>query len=427
MALRAIATAALAAFCAACSKPTPTPPTVNPGDPVTVTGRENLAWSQGASSLADLQSVGYYIYIDGQKQAYGGVTCRDSAAAGSFICQAPLPKMNPGMRALQLTSFFVTTPDTESAKSGTLQLNVQGIVVGATETINSSQPHASSAPAAPAKPVAWPASLRKVADGLDRPVDLAVTPDSRLWIAERSGRVRVVRDGTLVPDAAMTLDRRLIDSLVSLAADPHFATNHFMFAIYTERSQSGHSFVIARFREAADTLADRVVILDNVPASADARASLRFGPDGKLYAAFDDGGDPRRAEDQASFNGKVLRLNADGTTPDDAPRKSPIVSAGPASPRGMAWHPATSHLWLADAFAVGDIRWGSSPESVAVLQDDLLVATETGLTRAQIERTNAPRLGAIRELVRNVPIRAVAAAPDGTLYVATDTAIGRLQ
>jgi hypothetical protein len=426
-ALRAIAITALTAFCAACSKPTPSPPTVNPGDPVTVTGHENLACDQGASSLAELDGVGHYIYVNGQKQPYGGVACRAGATAGSFICQAPLPKMNPGTRSLQLTSFYQTTPDNESEKSGSLQLIVQGIVGGATEMINSGEPHSSVPSTASLKADAWPTGLLKVADGLDRPSDLAFTPDSRLWIAEQNGRVRVVRDGTLVPDAALTLDHRLTDRLVSVTADPHFATNHFMFAIYTERSRSGHSFVIARFREAADTLADRIVILDNVPASPDARATLRFGLDGKLYAALDDGGDARLAEDPASFNGKVLRLNPDGTTPDDAPRKSPIASAGPASPRGLAWHRATARLWAADRFTVGGVRWTSSPESVAVLQDDLFVGSETGLTRAQIQRASAPRLGAIHDVLRNVSIRAVATAPDGAVYVATATAIGRLQ
>jgi glucose/arabinose dehydrogenase len=281
--------------------------------------------------------------------------------------------------------------------------------------------------AASATTTEWPAGLVKIADGLDHPSDLAITSDSRVWIAERAGRVRVVRDGALVRNPVLTLDRRLDESLVSLTPDPHFDMNHFMFAIYTERSRSGQSFVIARFREASDTLADRVIILDRVAASSNARASLRFGLDGKLYAAFDDGGSTSLAEDPASFNGKLLRLNADGTTPDDAPRKSPIVSAGAASPRGLAWHRATARLWAADTSTLGGIRWPSSIEAVAILNDDLLVASGMGLSRAHIQRGGTLSLGAVRDVLRNVSIRAAAAAPDGTIYVATDTAVGRLQ
>lgn len=415
----------LSVICAACSQNTPTPPTVNNG-PITVTGRENLSWDQAAASLAELDGVGYYIYIDGQKQSYSGVTCQAGTASGSFTCQAPLPKMNPGTRTLQLSSFYLTTPASESPKSGALQLIVQGIVAGVAGAIKTpDQP--SSMQSAGSTKAAWPAGLVKIADGLDRPSDLAVTSDSRVWIAERTGRVRVVHDGGLVQDPALTLDLRLEESLVALTPDPHFDTNQFMFAIYTERSRSGQSFVIARFREASDTLADRVIILDNIPASSDARAALRFGLDGKLYAAFDDGGSASLAQDPASFNGKLLRLNSDGTTPDDAPRKSPIMSAGPTSPRGLAWHRATARLWAADTFTVGGIRWPSALEAVAVLNDDLFVASETGLARAQIQRAGSPNLAGIRDVLRNVSIRAVATAPDGAVYVATDSAIGRLQ
>ncbi len=258
---------------------------------------------------------------------------------------------------------------------------------------------------------------------------LAFTPDSRLWIAERSGRIRVLRGGVIAAEPALTLDRRIKGgAVVSLAPDPHFASNHFLFAIYTERSRSGHlTFAIARYRETGDTLADRVVILDNVAASDDPRATLRFGPDGKLYAAFDEGGDARLVQDRASFNGKILRLNPDGTTPDDAAGKSPILSTGPTSPRGLGWHRATSRLWAADVFAVGEVHWAVSPESMLIVKDDLVVGSQSGLIRAQIQRTSPPSLAGIREVLRDVPIRALALAPDGAVYVATETTIGRLQ
>jgi glucose/arabinose dehydrogenase len=373
-------------------------------------------------------NIGFYIYIDGQKQPQPyDATCRDSGTSGSFTCQSPLPKMDPGARTLQLTSYYRVTPDSESALSGPLQLVVQGIVSGATDAINGATQRSATASSTTATANAWPAGLVRIADGLERPSDIAFTPDARLWIAERSGRVRVVRDGQTAAEPALTLDPRIDESVVSLTADPQFAATHFMFAIYTERSRSGRTFAIARFRESANTLADRIVLLDNVPASADARATLRFGLDGKLYAAFDDGGDARLAADPATFNGKVLRLNPDGTTPDDAPRKSPILMEGPLSPRGLAWHRPTSRLWAADTFAVGGLRWTVPPESIAVRRDDLFVASEAGLALAQIQRSDSPQLAGLHDVVRNLAIRAVATAPDGSVYVVTDTAVARLQ
>ena len=422
-----IAIACVAQVACGSSTPAPQPPTVSPGDPVTVTGQKNLAWDQGATSLTELNGVGYNLYIDDKPTRFDPVPCAAGSTAGMFVCQLPLPNIPAGLHSLQLTSFYLATPTTESAKSGTLQIMVTGIVASADAA--SMNPRA-SASAPDAKDSSWPSGLLRIADGLNRPADLAFTPDGRLWIAERSGHVRVLRDGVLLAAPALTLDPRIEGgAVVALAPDPHFAGNHFIFAIYTERSRSGRlTFAIARFREAADTLADRVVILDNVPASPDPRASLRFGLDSKLYAAFDDGGDPRLADDPASFNGKILRLNPDGTTPDDAPRKSPVFATGPSSPRGLAWHRATARLWAADLSNVGGVRWTPPPEGVAVNGDALFVGSEAGLVRAQLQRAaGESRLAATHDVLRSIVIRAIATAPDGAVYVATETTIGRLQ
>ena len=400
---------------------------MTPGDPVTVTGQKNLAWDQAATSLGELSGVGYNLYVDGNPMKFDPVPCSNGSTAGMFVCQLPLPSLLAGPHTLQLTSFYISTPATESPKSAALQIMVTAIMASA-EAASTPQRTSASAPADTGT-ANWPSRLVRLAVGLDRPSDLAFTPDGRLWIAERSGHVRVMHEDGLVADPALTLDPRIQDGAVlSLAPDPLFAGNHFVFALYTERSRSGAlTFAIARFREVADTLADRVVILDNVAASPDPRASLRFGLDGKLYAAFDDAGDARLIDDLASFNGKTLRLNADGTTPDDAPAKSPVFSAGLSSPRGLAWHRPTARLWAADASTVGRVPWTPAPEAIAILEDDLFVASQDGLARAQLQRSGTPQLGPPRDVIRGVAIRAIAVAPDGAIYLATDSAIGRLQ
>lgn len=427
--VRATLIAISCAAAAACGQSSPQPPTVSPGDPVPVTGQKNLAWDQAATSLAELSGVGYNLYIDGNPTKFNSVPCTAGSTAGMFVCQLPLPAMPSGPHTLQLASFYLATPATESAKSGSLQIIVTAIVASA-EASAMPQRASPSAPSVTSDAREdWPSGLVRVADGLDRPSDLAFTPDGRLWIAERAGRVRIVQEDRLTAEPALTLDPRMPGgAILSLAPDPHFNSNHFVFAIYTEPSRSGaQMFAIARFREVGDTLADRIVILDNVPASPDPRAALRFGLDGKLYAAFDDDGDPRLVDDLASYNGKILRLNPDGTTPDDAPAKSPVFAGGLSSPRGLAWHRAAARLWAADAANVGPIPWMPAPEGIAVLQDDLYVASQAGLARAGLQRSGGPQLGAPRPVIRDVAIRAIAIAPDGAVYVATDTAVGRLQ
>jgi Glucose / Sorbosone dehydrogenase len=215
--------------------------------------------------------------------------------------------------------------------------------------------------------------------------------------------------------------------VLALAVDPQFARTRYVFAIYTARAASGATtFVVARFREAGSTLADRVVLLDGVRASADPHASLRFGPDGKLYAAFDNGGDARLAADPASLNGKILRLNPDGTTPADQPRGSPVLASGYASPRGIDWHRASGRMWAADLARVGSVRW-IAPAAVAIAGDDLIVASESGLSRARIDRRSGDRLANSQDAVRGLAIGAVAVASDGQIFFATETAIGRVR
>src|SRR5439155_1638028 len=108
---------------------------------------------------------------------------------------------------------------------------------------------------------------------------------------------------------------------------------------------------LARFREAHDTLADRVVLLEKIPASSRPAASMRFGQDGKLYVALDDGGEPANAGDLASFSGKILRMNADATTPDDQAGATPVLSYQLRSPRGFDWQPGSETIWIVDTAA----------------------------------------------------------------------------
>jgi glucose/arabinose dehydrogenase len=304
-----------------------------------------------------------------------------------------------------------------------------------------------------------------VAEGLNAPNDLAVAPDGRLFVGEASGLIRVVRDQRLLAAPALSLGTRAgaQEEILALAFDPQFARTRFVYVLYTTRSRAGEpTYALARFRESADTLADRVLLLDDVPAPAsNAAASLRFGPDGKLYAAFDDGGDAARAGDLASPNAKVLRLNADGSTPDDQAGGSPLFSSAYRSPRGLDWDPASGALWILDAVPAGAGRLSAvvasgtrakrgvtsataplpdapQPSSMAfyrgaaipALKGTLLVASSKSeyLLRVRFDPDNRNRIVATDKLLQDRvgTIRVVTMGPDGAVYFATGNAIGRL-
>jgi glucose/arabinose dehydrogenase len=131
-----------------------------------------------------------------------------------------------------------------------------------------------------------------------------------------------------------------------MAVDPEYERNHFVYVVYTAAS----GFRIARFHGVGDTLGDRTILMEGIASRRERpAASLRFGPDGKLYAGFDDAGDPFRAADLGSFSGKILRLNADATTPADQASGSPVYAANVDAPRGVEWDRSGATLWVLDA------------------------------------------------------------------------------
>jgi glucose/arabinose dehydrogenase len=189
---------------------------------------------------------------------------------------------------------------------------------------------------------------REIAGGLNDPTDLAFTPDGAVFIAERAGRVQVFRDGRLRPEPALTLADVVADGsggALAVAVDPQFARNGYVYLVYTGE----RGFRLARFRAVADTLGERAILIDGLPASPSRpAAALRFGPDGRLYLGLDDAGDDRAAGDLGSFNGKILRINTDATTPADQAGSSPVFAANIGAPGGLDWDGPGSTLWVVD-------------------------------------------------------------------------------
>jgi hypothetical protein len=388
---------------AACDgKSPPSPPIVDtPGTVETVNGSERIGWDQRASDTVELATISYAAYVDGSRVTLAGVACASTAATAGFPCTAPLPAMMPGTHTLELASFVNDGGVLESARSAALRVNVVAQTTAA--RVNDTSLAARSG---------------DLTGGFDSPTDLAFAPDGRMFVAERSGRIRVVpsspaasaRHAGQVDTAialADTLGARV--QLLALALDPQFDRTHNLFAIYAAPSRSGDlSFTLARFREAGDTLGDRAVLLDGVPASRSPAAALRFGPDGKLYAAFDDGGEAERRQDSASMNGKVLRLESDGTTPKDASGGTPVYAAGYGSPLALDWDPPTGTLWVADRSA------GASP--FAFYRGTRVPAWSGRLLGPDLFVAPPLRAG----------VTVIASGPGGAIYYGTAGVVGRL-
>jgi aldose sugar dehydrogenase len=442
----------------ACGKDSPEPPGVTPGPPENVTGTERLGWTQTASDAGELSTIRYAIYIDGARTELSGASCQppSSPTSAAFECSAPLPSIPAGAHTLELAAFVVDGSVLESARSAPLQVNK------------------TTAASAPVPASAWTSGITfntvdglrlridRVAEGLVNPTGVAFLPDGRTFIAEESGRVRVLtRDGRLAAAPALSL-RRGQDTgarLLAIAADSSAGDTAYLYAVYVTESRAEPAFTLARFRESSNTLFAQTVLRDAVPASAtQPAAAIRVGADGKLLAAFDDGGDPRRAGDMASPNGKILRLNADGTTPDDQAGLTPVYSSDLHSPRGVDARPGSNVIWVADRVsdasaelrAVGPadgprkrgvtlasytLPRGTWPASLAVyrgnlmqaFRNDLLIASEQGrhLLRVRLDAADQTKVASTERLLLNAigGLRVVAVNPDGVIYLATADAL----
>jgi len=417
---------------AGCGKSTPPSPSPAPGGVATITGRERIGWDQPAEGAAELATFRYAIYVDGARSEIAETSCGPSAGTAGFACSGRLPALTAGAHTLEIATFLAGS-DAESARSAPLRVTVAALT-------------------ADAPPVAWEGGqietaddgrfqLDRIAGDLDAPIDGAVAPDGRLFIVERSGRVRVIAGG-----GDVAADDRVADPVVSIAIDPNFPRTRFVFAVQTRSSADSTVFSVARFRELGGILAQRAVIFETRIASSvrpavRPGAVIRFGPDGKLYVALG--------------NGRLLRLNPDGTMPSDQAGTTPAIAAGIQSPRGLAWHPGSGILWVVDEDVVDggeeaaghlsgivvdgdplraavrarhDLKDGA--RSIAFFGSDALIAPSRGryILRLRFSADDPKRIaGTDRWLEDRVgAVRLVLAGPDGAIYFCTNDALGRL-
>jgi glucose/arabinose dehydrogenase len=183
-------------------------------------------------------------------------------------------------------------------------------------------------------------SEQAVATGLDFPVAMAFAPDGRLFFTERfSGQVRVITNPTsanphLLPDAVYRfgpVSTFFERGLLGLALDPDFQNNGYLYAYYSHRGRDAKSdpyrHRLMRITVKGDRGGSPVALLDRLPIGSASEFGpgnhnggiLVFGPDGKLYLSIGELATPRNSQDLDTFAGKILRLNPDGTAPNDNP------------------------------------------------------------------------------------------------------------
>lgn len=212
-----------------------------------------------------------------------------------------------------------------------------------------------------------------IVDNLNNPTAVAFAPDSRIFITEHDGNVRIVKDGVLLPNPFLNIRVTAIHErgLLGIAFDPEFLKNQYVYFYYTANYLSKGNPTppqnrVSRFTANGDVavLDSEVIILDDIPSPTEEHngGCLRFGLDGKLYISTGDGGHGygNNAQDLTSLNGKILRINSDGTVPDDNPFigqqgvREEIWAYGLRNPWRFTIAPQTGVLIIGD---VGDEIW----------------------------------------------------------------------
>jgi glucose/arabinose dehydrogenase len=152
---------------------------------------------------------------------------------------------------------------------------------------------------------------------------MAWAPDGRLFIAQQTGALRVVKNGVLLATPFVTVPTTAVGErgLLGVTFHPQFALNHWVYVYYTTTSGGTHNRIV-RYTASGDVASGSPTIIADLPALSATNhngGALHFGPDGKLYVATGDNADGGQAQSLSSAFGKILRFNDDGTIPSDNP------------------------------------------------------------------------------------------------------------
>jgi glucose/arabinose dehydrogenase len=181
-----------------------------------------------------------------------------------------------------------------------------------------------------------------VATGLDVPWDITWGPDNWIWFTEQKGLVRKANPSTgevrtilRIPEVHM---QRAV-GLLGLAIHPDIKRYPYVFVDYSYLVDSTLFLKVVRYRYEEGELVQPTTIVDKIPATETHNGSrIIFDATGRLLITTGDIDRGRLSQDVKSPNGKILRINIDGTIPSDNPiTGNPVWSWGHRNAQGLVW------------------------------------------------------------------------------------------
>ena len=181
--------------------------------------------------------------------------------------------------------------------------------------------------------------VETVAENLDIPWSIVWAPDGTIFFTERTGNLRAIQDGMVLEKPILSLEVSGAEGgLLGIALDPKYSENHYIYLYYTYKNSEIKNKVV-RYVESNLILKEDKVIIEDIPGGPTHDGGrMKFGPDGKLYITTGDAGNGRLSQELSNVAGKILRINSDGSIPEDNPfSDSPIYSYGHRNPQGIDW------------------------------------------------------------------------------------------
>lgn len=311
--------------------------------------------------------------------------------------------------------------------------------------------------------------VETVLTGLDTPWEVVFAPGGRILVTERPGTVLVVEDGRVRdrPYARLPVVEVGEGGQLGLALHPDFRRNGVLYAYYTTREDGRLRNRLVRLVEEGGSARQEEVLLEAPAASIHDGGRVRVGPDGRLYATLGDTANSGLAQDPRALAGKIIRLNLDGSVPEDNPFPgSPVYSYGHRNPQGLAWdeegnlyapehgqsahdelnliRPGRNYGWpliegaerregmVAPILHSGEETWAPSGAEYVregPWEGSILFTGLRGesLHRVEVDPEDPGRVVSHREYLKGEygRLRTVVQGPDGALYLLTSNRDGR--
>lgn len=181
--------------------------------------------------------------------------------------------------------------------------------------------------------------ISTVAEGLNVPWEICWGPDGHIWFTEQSGTVSKIDPATGQKKQVLSIPEVYRQRSLGLLGMTVHPTEPFVYLDYTTR-KADSSIVsrLVRYNRGKDTLTDPKILLEFPGNTGHNGSRVLVGPDGKVYFSTGDAAHDAFAGDTASLNGKVLRLNADGSVPADNPYPGNYMwSRGHRNIQGLAF------------------------------------------------------------------------------------------